>query len=188
RERVPGIGGRVRYAGRRCPFWRRPGPGLCGAGAGHARRGAPGPGRGAGWPFPRIRGVAMSHSLTRHATADGPRWAVDGRYLPAGFSLAGWLALSADAATAALAAAATGEAADAPLLAPIEDHQEAWASGVTYLSSRMAREAESQSADVYQKVYGAQRPELFFKASGWRTSGHGQPIRFRADSHWNVPE
>lgn len=130
----------------------------------------------------------MTRSLTRHATSDGPRWALDGRYLPAGFSLAGWLALPADAADAALAAAATGERADAPLLAPIEDHQEAWASGVTYLSSRMAREAESQSADVYQKVYGAQRPELFFKAAGWRTRGHGQPVRFRADSHWNVPE
>src|SRR5690606_2280052 len=63
-----------------------------------------------------------------------------------------------------------------------------WASGVTYLSSRMAREAESQSADVYQKVYAAPRPELFFKAAGWRTVGHGQPIRVRGDSHWNVPE
>ena len=52
----------------------------------------------------------------------------------------------------------------------------------------MAREAESQSADVYQKVYAAARPELFFKACGWRTSGHGQPIRVRADSAWNVPE
>lgn len=130
----------------------------------------------------------MTHSLTRHATVDGPRWALDGRYLPAGFSLAGWLALPAAAAADALASAATGESAGAPLLAPIEDAQEAWASGVTYLSSRMAREAESQSADVYQKVYAAPRPELFFKASGWRSSGPGQPVRFRADSRWNVPE
>lgn len=130
----------------------------------------------------------MTRSLTRHATAEGPRWALDGRYLPAGFSLASWLALPAAAADAALDAALGGDAAEAPLLAPIEDAQEAWASGVTYLSSRMAREAESQSADVYQKVYGADRPELFFKAAGWRTRGHGQPIRVRADSHWNVPE
>src|SRR5690606_39097075 len=106
--------------------------------------------------------------------------------LPHGFSLSRWLALAPGEAAAALDAG--DEAADAPLLAPVDDAQEIWASGVTYLSSRMAREAESQSADVYQKVYGAQRPELFFKASGWRTSGHGQPIRFRADSHWNVPE
>jgi len=130
----------------------------------------------------------MTASLTRHATSDGPRWALDGHYLPAGFSLSAWLALPAAAAQAALYGAATGEPANGPLLAPIEDVQEAWASGVTYLSSRMAREAESQSADVYQKVYGAARPELFLKAAGWRTVGHGQPIRVRADSHWNVPE
>lgn len=130
----------------------------------------------------------MPASLTRHLTADGPRWALDGRYLPAGFSLGAWLALPAGQAQAALAGAARGESADAPLLAPIEDTQEAWASGVTYLSSRMAREAESQSADVYQKVYAAARPELFFKAAGWRVRGPGAGIRIRADSHWNVPE
>lgn len=128
----------------------------------------------------------MNPYLTRHTAAAGPRWALDGRYLPADFSLAAWLALPADAAQAQLSA--DGAPADGALLAPIEDTQEAWASGVTYLSSRMAREAESQSADVYQKVYSAARPELFFKACGWRTSGHGQPIRVRADSAWNVPE
>src|SRR5690606_22483388 len=112
----------------------------------------------------------------------------DGHYLPADFSLSAWLALPAEVAQAQLASATRGAPADGALLAPIEDAQEAWASGVTYLSSRMAREAESQSADVYQKVYGAARPELFFKACGWRTSGHGQDIRVRADSAWNVPE
>jgi Fumarylacetoacetate (FAA) hydrolase family protein len=130
----------------------------------------------------------MSAYLTRHATADGPRWALDGYYLPTDFSLGAWLARPLDEAYAWLAAQPLGDAADAPLLAPIEDAQEAWASGVTYLSSRMAREAESQSADVYQKVYGAERPELFFKANGWRVRGHGQPIRIRGDSAWNVPE
>jgi 2-dehydro-3-deoxy-D-arabinonate dehydratase len=130
----------------------------------------------------------MSQMLTRHLTDQGPRWALDGRYLAEGFSLGRWLALATEQAAAQLADAALGAAADAPLLAPIEDSQEAWASGVTYLSSRMAREAESQSADVYQKVYGAARPELFFKAAGWRSVGHGQPVRVRADSHWNVPE
>ncbi len=59
---------------------------------------------------------------------------------------------------------------------------------MTYLSSRMAREAESQNADVYAKVYSAARPELFFKAAGWRVRGPGAGIRVRADSHWNVPE
>ncbi|MGJ4802326.1 fumarylacetoacetate hydrolase family protein [Luteimonas sp. SDU82] len=128
----------------------------------------------------------MHPLLTRHATADGPRWAIDGRYLSREFSLSHWLALAPDAAADALDAG--GEAADAPLLAPVDDVQEIWASGVTYLSSRMAREAESQSADVYQKVYGAERPELFFKATGWRARGPGASIRVRADSGWNVPE
>ena len=127
-------------------------------------------------------------TLTRHATPDGPRWALDGRYLPERFELGGWLALPADEAAAQLDALSRGAAAAAPLLAPIEDAQDAWASGVTYLSSRMAREAESQSADVYQKVYNAERPELFFKANGWRVRGHGAGIRIRADSRWNVPE
>lgn len=130
----------------------------------------------------------MPATLTRHATADGPRWALDGHWLAPDFDLRAWLALPAGQARALLAAQAGGGQAAAPLLAPIEDTQEAWASGVTYLSSRMAREAESQSADVYQKVYGAERPELFFKANGWRVRGHREAIRIRGDSHWNVPE
>jgi 2-dehydro-3-deoxy-D-arabinonate dehydratase len=130
----------------------------------------------------------MHELLTRHATADGPRWAIDGRYLPREFSFSHWLGLSPSEAGEALASLPRGDAADAPLLAPVDDGQEIWASGVTYLSSRMAREAESQSADVYQKVYGAERPELFFKAAGWRARGPAAPIRVRGDSGWNVPE
>ena len=130
----------------------------------------------------------MPAHLTRHATAEGPRWALDGHYLPPDFTLGDWLAWPQADAQARLAALPRGGVADASLLAPIEDTQEAWASGVTYLSSRMAREAESQSADVYQKVYAAERPELFFKAPGWRVRGPGDGIRIRADSHWNVPE
>lgn len=130
----------------------------------------------------------MFATLTRHASTDGVRWALDGRYLPREFGLADWLALPAAEARAVLSRLPREEAADAPLLAPIEDMQEAWASGVTYLSSRLAREAESQSSDVYVRVYDAARPELFFKANGWRARGHGHPIRIRADSAWNVPE
>lgn len=126
--------------------------------------------------------------LTRHQSPNGPRWAKDNRYLPQDFSLAELLALPADAIRERLAKAPLGEAAHDPLLPPIEAHQEVWASGVTYLSSRMAREAESQSKDVYQKVYEAPRPELFFKSTGWRVKGHGQAIRARADSLWDVPE
>ncbi len=130
----------------------------------------------------------MPTTLTRHAADEGPRWALDGRYLPFGFTLAGWLGSRAEATVERLASLPRGEPATAPLLAPVEDAHEVWASGVTYLSSRMAREAESQSRDVYQKVYDAERPELFFKANGWRARGHGETIRIRADSAWNVPE
>ena len=126
--------------------------------------------------------------LTRHATPDGPRWAIQGRHLPREFTLAGWLSQPAAVILDRLAALMTSTVATGPLLPPIEDRHEVWASGVTYLSSRMAREAESQTADVYQKVYAAERPELFFKSTGSRVRGHQQPIRVRADSAWNVPE
>ncbi len=63
-----------------------------------------------------------------------------------------------------------------------------WAAGVTYLRSREARRAESTAASMYDLVYEAARPELFFKAQGWRVVGHGAPVRIRRDSHWNVPE
>jgi 2-dehydro-3-deoxy-D-arabinonate dehydratase len=72
--------------------------------------------------------------------------------------------------------------------APIDSHQEVWAAGVTYLRSRDARKAESTVADMYQKVYEAERPEIFSKSLGWRVSGNGEVIRIRKDSHWNVPE
>ena len=74
------------------------------------------------------------------------------------------------------------------LKTPVDETYEVWACGVTYLRSRDAREAESQVKDVYTRVYEAERPELFFKAIGWRVAGHGMPIRVRADSKWNVPE
>jgi 2-dehydro-3-deoxy-D-arabinonate dehydratase len=82
----------------------------------------------------------------------------------------------------------TGEPAAGPLLAPIEMTQEVWGCGVTYQRSREARRAESSTGDIYDRVYAAQRPELFFKAIGWRAVGHQQPIRIRADCAWNVPE
>ena len=82
----------------------------------------------------------------------------------------------------------TPSPAQGPLLAPIEASHEVWACGVTYQRSREARQAESNTGDVYDRVYAAQRPELFFKAIGWRVVGHQQPVRCRADSDWNVPE
>jgi len=79
---------------------------------------------------------------------------------------------------------------DNNLLAPIAN-QEIWAAGVTYLRSREARMEESKDAgggDFYAKVYEADRPELFFKATGYRTVGPGDVVRIRKDSQWNVPE
>jgi len=76
------------------------------------------------------------------------------------------------------------------LLAPIGS-QEIWAAGVTYLKSRDARMEESKDsggADCYQKVYEAERPELFFKSLPHRVSGHGGKVNIRKDSTWNVPE
>jgi len=74
------------------------------------------------------------------------------------------------------------------LLPPI-DQQEVWAAGVTYKRSKAARMEESAAAaSCYDRVYASPRPEIFFKASPHRVSGHGQPLRIRADSNWNVPE
>ena len=76
------------------------------------------------------------------------------------------------------------------LQAPI-DGQEIWAAGVTYLRSRDARMEESKDAGggtFYDKVYAADRPELFFKATRHRTVGPLGKVRIRKDSVWNVPE
>ena len=69
---------------------------------------------------------------------------------------------------------------------PPIDRQEVWAAGVTYTRSRRARMEESVSAAFYyERVYAAERPELFMKAMPHRVAGHGQPLRIRADSEWN---
>ncbi len=76
------------------------------------------------------------------------------------------------------------------VLAPIVG-QEVWAAGVTYYRSRRARMEESKDAgggDFYDRVYSAVRPELFFKATGRRVVGPGQPVRIRSDAKWSVPE
>jgi 2-dehydro-3-deoxy-D-arabinonate dehydratase len=78
----------------------------------------------------------------------------------------------------------------APLLAPI-GNQEVWASGVTYYSSRRARIAESKDAgggDFYDRVYTAERPELFFKAVAHKVAGPDSYVKIRRDATWSVPE
>jgi 2-dehydro-3-deoxy-D-arabinonate dehydratase len=76
------------------------------------------------------------------------------------------------------------------LLAPIAN-QEVWAAGVTYFRSRTARMEESQTAgggSFYDRVYQAERPELFFKSLAHRVVGPGGTVHIRKDSAWNVPE
>ncbi len=76
------------------------------------------------------------------------------------------------------------------LLAPIAE-QEVWAAGVTYYRSRTARMEESQTAGggtFYDRVYEAERPELFLKATAQRVVGPGANVHIRRDSKWNVPE
>jgi 2-dehydro-3-deoxy-D-arabinonate dehydratase len=80
-------------------------------------------------------------------------------------------------------------AAEVKLLAPVDGRTEVWAAGVTYERSRLARMTESEeSADVYDRVYVADRPELFFKSAAWRVSGPGAPVSVREDSAIDVPE
>ena len=117
--------------------------------------------------------------LTRHQTQLGPRWAVDGNYLPDGFHLDSLLQRSLDDISETLASSVTAERADSAQLAPIEDTQQVWAAGVTYLRSRGTRIAESETADLYTKVYEADRVEVFFKATGWRTMGHGDVVNIQ---------
>jgi 2-dehydro-3-deoxy-D-arabinonate dehydratase len=76
-------------------------------------------------------------------------------------------------------------------LYPPVGNQEIWASGVTYFRSKLGRQEESKDsggATFYELVYHADRPELFMKATGPRAVGHGDQVRIRKDSTWDVPE
>jgi len=78
--------------------------------------------------------------------------------------------------------------ADVTLLAPVEQ-QEVWAAGVTYLRSKTARMEESDfSATAYDRVYDADRPEIFFKSLAEKVVGTGDAVGIRGDATWNVPE
>jgi 2-dehydro-3-deoxy-D-arabinonate dehydratase len=84
----------------------------------------------------------------------------------------------------------TNDLTNTKLEAPI-GNQEVWASGVTYYSSRRARIAESKDAgggDFYDRVYTAERPELFFKAVAHKVAGPDSHVKIRCDATWSVPE
>src|SRR5580692_5907712 len=82
----------------------------------------------------------------------------------------------------------TSEIKDVILLPPVDGRTEVWAAGVTYERSRSARQEESSVAQVYERVYEADRPELFFKSVAWRVVTDGEPVAIRTDSELNVPE
>jgi 2-dehydro-3-deoxy-D-arabinonate dehydratase len=126
--------------------------------------------------------------LTKHKTSHGSRWAVDNHFLPPGLNLSILLEMPRNKMLQALKSLSNAEPVVGEEEAPIDPYQEVWAAGVTYLRSRDARKAESTVADMYQKVYEAERPEIFSKSIGWRVSGNGMPIRIRKDGKWNVPE
>jgi 2-dehydro-3-deoxy-D-arabinonate dehydratase len=104
-----------------------------------------------------------------------------------GASLDELLALPLDRIRELVDAAAAADTPAGVPLAPIGG-QEVWAAGVTYQRSLAARAEEAVSADPYERVYSAERPELFFKADARRVRGMREAIRIRADSTWDVPE
>jgi 2-dehydro-3-deoxy-D-arabinonate dehydratase len=115
----------------------------------------------------------------------------DGRFWPL---RDGWDALiNHDDLVAYLRHASSGNGGtrmDEQIVAPVHS-QEVWAAGVTYLRSRSARIDESQDmggGTFYDRVYSGHRPELFFKAAGWRVRGPGAAVRIRRDARWSVPE
>lgn len=138
-------------------------------------------------------GSLDANALWRVELADGTeRWAVGSVDAPQelleGFSLDEALAVG-NPLGASIDDHRTGDAmpTGAVLLAPVQS-QEVWASGVTYRRSLEARRVEAQIADSYDRVYLAERPELFFKAGAGKSRGSGEPVAIRADSTWNVPE
>ena len=87
-----------------------------------------------------------------------------------------------------LAEAQPLQLSEVTLLTPVEQ-QEVWAAGVTYLRSKKARMEESDfSANAYDQVYDAPRPEIFFKALPEKVVGPNESVGIRSDSKWNVPE
>ena len=134
-------------------------------------------------------------TLVHLGDGDHSRWAVrreDGgrteeAALPA--SLADLLALPlAEARSLVESATDWQPVTDEPQILPPVDRQEVWAAGVTYLRSRDGRAEESAHAAMYDLVYDAERPEVFFKATPERVVPPGAPVGIRADSGWDVPE
>lgn len=114
------------------------------------------------------------------------------RPFPAVESMAHLLRLPAADLRELVDGAATGPVvhryADITVLPPVDGGTEIWASGVTYERSREARVEESGAQAIYDRVYEADRPELFFKSQAWRVVTSREPVAVRTDSELNVPE
>ena len=113
---------------------------------------------------------------------------LNGEYFSIKHSLSDLLSMDVKEARSIIEAANTPVKAPAHLVAPIDSHQEVWACGVTYLRSKVGRMEESDVPDLYSRVYDADRPEIFYKAVGWRVIPNGEPVGIRRDSGWDVPE
>ena len=121
--------------------------------------------------------------LARGPAGQGPQ-----ELLAASLTIDGLLGGAPGTLAAALRGLAAGPVPPgARVVAPVGG-QEVWAAGVTYTRSLDARVAESGTPDPYERVYGAERPELFLKAAPGRARGPGEPVGIRADSGWDVPE
>lgn len=138
----------------------------------------------------------MSSAFVRvYATASGVVLETDGRFVsPVQPLTLDALFAAGDPIALVRAAAAAAKPCTAPspadLRAPLQT-QEVWAAGVTYLRSRTARMEESKDAgggSFYDRVYEADRPEIFFKATPHRVAAPGGKVRIRSDAKWNVPE
>ncbi len=136
----------------------------------------------------------MTDALFRVALPTGPRLArgtIDAgpqELLPAGLGLDDLLASGGPGLASAFDLASPGRCpAQAPWLAPIEG-QEVWCSGVTYARTHEARAVTATEPSIYDRLYTAERPELFFKAPGWRVRGPGEAVAIRPDSGWDMAE
>ncbi len=140
-------------------------------------------------PVTWIRGACQT-VLGGGALDPGGTWPGDGP--PDQGEAAGTIPVSSSAQAASEGAGTVPR--DVPLrrikvLAPVDGGTEVWAAGVTYERSMHARVEESQdSADIYDRVYTAPRPELFFKSAAWRVAGPGDRVSARSDSQVDVPE
>ena len=129
--------------------------------------------------------------LTKHRTPNGSRWAVDGHFLPPSMNLTTLLEMTCGTMFEILEKLSGNESASGEDEAPIDPQQEVWAAGVTYLQSREARKAESSVAAMYQKIYQAERPEIFlnpwggaFRATADQSASAGIVVGMYPNRNW----